>query len=435
MLEKSSNMQISSIYLLVQNTLIQSDFFNLFQVSIQTKKNYKRFLDPYRVHTICRVDVASLIDTHMQKNYVTILFQNFNSRKMEVKFDAGCSLTFGINHLQKNWRYYKMSTTTQINKRDLLQVQNLKQYFPIKKGILGRSISYIKAVDDISFTVYEKETVSIVGESGCGKSTTGRAILRLDEATSGKIIFQDKDLLALNNSAMRKVRKDLQVIFQDPFASLNPRQTVGSILEEAMSIQNVCPKGERKAKVIELLGKVGLPPDAVKRYPHEFSGGQRQRIGIARALAVNPKLIICDEAVSALDVSVQAQVLNLLKQLQQQYGLTYLFISHDLAVVRHISDRIIVMYLGTIVEIADKHSLFNNPQHPYTKALLSAIPTISAGTKKERIELKGDLPSPLNPPTGCRFHTRCPYAIEKCATQQPSFQSISKDHKVACHII
>ncbi|MCU4919970.1 dipeptide ABC transporter ATP-binding protein [Bacillus sp. BH2] len=328
-----------------------------------------------------------------------------------------------------------MSTTTQINKRDLLQVQNLKQYFPIKKGILGRSISYIKAVDDISFTVYEKETVSIVGESGCGKSTTGRAILRLDEATSGKIIFQDKDLLALNNSAMRKVRKDLQVIFQDPFASLNPRQTVGSILEEAMSIQNVCPKGERKAKVIELLGKVGLPLDAVKRYPHEFSGGQRQRIGIARALAVNPKLIICDEAVSALDVSVQAQVLNLLKQLQQQYGLTYLFISHDLAVVRHISDRIIVMYLGTIVEIADKHSLFNNPQHPYTKALLSAIPTISAGTKKERIELKGDLPSPLNPPTGCRFHTRCPYAIEKCATQQPSFQSISKDHKVACHII
>ncbi|PFK33028.1 peptide ABC transporter ATP-binding protein [Bacillus cereus] len=328
-----------------------------------------------------------------------------------------------------------MSTATQINKRELLQVQNLKQYFPIKKGILGRSISYIKAVDDISFTIYEKETVSIVGESGCGKSTTGRAILRLDEATSGKIIFQDKDLLALNNSAMRKVRKDLQVIFQDPFASLNPRQTIGSILEEAMAIQNVCPKDEKKAKVIELLGKVGLPPDAVKRYPHEFSGGQRQRIGIARALAVNPKLIICDEAVSALDVSVQAQVLNLLKQLQQQYGLTYLFISHDLAVVRHISDRIIVMYLGTIVEIADKHSLFNNPQHPYTKALLSAIPTISAGTKKERIELKGDLPSPLNPPKGCRFHTRCPYAIEKCATQQPSFQSISEGHKVACHII
>lgn len=328
-----------------------------------------------------------------------------------------------------------MSTATQINKKELLQVQNLKQYFPIKKGILGRSINYIKAVDDISFTIYEKETVSIVGESGCGKSTTGRAILRLDEATSGKIIFQDKDLLELNNSAMRKVRKDLQVIFQDPFASLNPRQTVGSILEEAIAIQNVCPKGERMAKVIELLGKVGLPPDAVKRYPHEFSGGQRQRIGIARALAVNPKLIICDEAVSALDVSVQAQVLNLLKQLQQQYGLTYLFISHDLAVVRHISDRIIVMYLGTIVEIADKHSLFNNPQHPYTKALLSAIPTISAGTKKERIELKGDLPSPLNSPKGCRFHTRCPYAIEKCATQQPSFQSISEGHKVACHII
>ncbi|PEF55284.1 peptide ABC transporter ATP-binding protein [Bacillus cereus] len=328
-----------------------------------------------------------------------------------------------------------MSTATQINKKELLQVQNLKQYFPIKKGILGRSINYIKAVDDISFTIYEKETVSIVGESGCGKSTTGRAILRLDEATSGKIIFQDKDLLELNNSAMRKVRKDLQVIFQDPFASLNPRQTVGSILEEAIAIQNVCPKGERMAKVIELLGKVGLTPDAVKRYPHEFSGGQRQRIGIARALAVNPKLIICDEAVSALDVSVQAQVLNLLKQLQQQYGLTYLFISHDLAVVRHISDRIIVMYLGTIVEIADKHSLFNNPQHPYTKALLSAIPTISAGTKKERIELKGDLPSPLNSPKGCRFHTRCPYAIEKCATQQPSFQSISEGHKVACHII
>lgn len=285
-----------------------------------------------------------------------------------------------------------MSTATQINKKELLQVQNLKQYFPIKKGILGRSINYIKAVDDISFTIYEKETVSIVGESGCGKSTTGRAILRLDEATSGKIIFQDKDLLELNNSAMRKVRKDLQVIFQDPFASLNPRQTVGSILEEAIAIQNVCPKGERMAKVIELLGKVGLTPDAVKRYPHEFSGGQRQRIGIARALAVNPKLIICDEAVSALDVSVQAQVLNLLKQLQQQYGLTYLFISHDLAVVRHISDRIIVMYLGTIVEIADKHSLFNNPQHPYTKALLSAIPTISAGTKKNALNLKETSP-------------------------------------------
>ncbi|MEX0414828.1 ABC transporter ATP-binding protein [Bacillus sp. C30] len=328
-----------------------------------------------------------------------------------------------------------MSTTTKANKQELLQVQNLKQYFPIKRGILGRSIDYIKAVDDISFTVYEKETVSIVGESGCGKSTTGRAILRLDTPTSGKIVFQDKNLLELNKSAMRKVRKDLQVIFQDPFASLNPRQTVGSILEEAMSIQNVCQKEQQKEKVIELLGKVGLPPDAVKRYPHEFSGGQRQRIGIARALAVNPKLIICDEAVSALDVSVQAQVLNLLKQLQRQYGLTYLFISHDLAVVRHISDRIIVMYLGTIVEIADKHSLFNNPQHPYTKALLSAIPTISAGTKKERIELKGDLPSPLNPPKGCRFHTRCPYAIEQCTTEQPSFQSISEDHKVACHII
>lgn len=321
--------------------------------------------------------------------------------------------------------------------KELLTVKNLKQYFPIKGGVLGRTVNVVKAVDDISFSVREGETVSIVGESGCGKSTTGRAILRLDEPTSGEVMFEGSDLLSLNKAQMNRRRKDLQMIFQDPYASLNPRKTALQVLEEAMDIQNVVPKKDRRGRAIELLETVGLAAYQANRYPHEFSGGQRQRIGIARALSVNPKLIISDEAVSALDVSIQAQVLNLMKSLQTEFKLTYLFISHDLGVVRHISDRIIVMYLGKIVEIADKHSLFRRPQHPYTRALLSAIPTLDPERKKERIILKGDVPSPINPPSGCRFHTRCMYATDRCRSEAPLLQEVDErgGHQAACHYI
>lgn len=320
--------------------------------------------------------------------------------------------------------------------KELLSVTDLKQYFPIKGGIFGRTINHVKAVDGVTFTIYEGETVSIVGESGCGKSTIGRAILRLDEPSDGKVFYDGEDLIAHNKRKMRKIRKDIQVIFQDPFASLNPRQTVRQVLSEAMVIQKVVPKSKIDRKVIELMATVGLNEQQADRFPHEFSGGQRQRIGIARALSVNPELIICDEAVSALDVSIQAQVINLLKKLQEEFKLTYLFISHDLGVVRHISDRVIVMYLGTFVEIADKKSLFTNPQHPYTKALLSAIPNIHSDEKKERIILSGDVPSPIDPPIGCRFHTRCPFATEKCATETPELRSsdlMKEGHVAACH--
>ncbi|MEY8755584.1 ABC transporter ATP-binding protein [Peribacillus frigoritolerans] len=320
-------------------------------------------------------------------------------------------------------------------KKVLLKVDQLKQYFPIKGGFFGRTINHVKAVDDITFDIKQGETLSIVGESGCGKSTTGRAILRLDEPTSGSIHFQDKDLLSLGKKEMRRTRKDLQVIFQDPFASLNPRQTIGKILGEALAIQNVVPKDKRKSRIEELLGHVGLRPESMERYPHEFSGGQRQRIGIARALAVDPKLIICDEAVSALDVSIQAQVLNLLKSLQRQFDLTFLFISHDLGVVRHISDRVMVMYLGRIVEIADKKSIFEQPQHPYTRALLSAIPVPNPVHERERILLTGDVPSPIDPPNGCRFHTRCPFVQDICKTQLPELKRSAQNHQVACHIV
>lgn len=321
--------------------------------------------------------------------------------------------------------------------KELLSVKHLKQYFPIKGGIFGRTVNVVKAVDDISFSVNEGETVSLVGESGCGKSTTGRAILRLDEPTSGEVVFEGTNLLALSKSQMKRKRKDLQMIFQDPYASLNPRKTAVQVLEEAMEIQNIVPKKEQRSRAIELLETVGLSAYQADRYPHEFSGGQRQRIGIARALSVNPKLIISDEAVSALDVSIQAQVLNLMKSLQKEFKLTYLFISHDLGVVRHISDRIIVMYLGTIVEIADKQSLFRRPQHPYTRALLSAIPTLDPDRKKERILLKGDVPSPLNPPSGCRFHTRCMYATDRCKSEAPVLREagMGGGHQAACHYI
>ncbi|SEO57878.1 oligopeptide transport system ATP-binding protein [Amphibacillus marinus] len=324
--------------------------------------------------------------------------------------------------------------------KELLKVTDLKQYFPIKGGMLGRTVNNVQAVDGVTFTVHEGETVSIVGESGCGKSTTGRAILRLDEPTGGQVEFDGEDLLALNNRQMRKKRKDLQIIFQDPYASINPRQTVRQVLEEALEIQNVVPKAERAAKIAELMETVGLGAHQADRFPHEFSGGQRQRIGIARALSVDPKLIIADEAVSALDVSIQAQVINLMKKLQRDFSLTYLFISHDLGVVRHISDRVIVMYLGKIVEIGDKTSIFDNPQHPYTKALLSAIPVPDPDieTKKERIILQGDVPSPINPPAGCRFHTRCPFATDRCKTEVPELRTeehMKEGHQGACHYI
>lgn len=323
-------------------------------------------------------------------------------------------------------------TTTQ----PLLQVKNLKQYFPIKGGFFGGTVNHVKAVDDISFDVNEGETVSIVGESGCGKSTTGRSILRLEHPSAGEVRFQDRDMVSLNRSELRRTRKDLQIIFQDPYASINPRQTVADVLMEALDIQNIVPKAQRRERALSLLETVGLGSYQIDRYPHEFSGGQRQRIGIARALAVNPKLIICDEAVSALDVSIQAQILNLLKQLQRDFNLTYIFISHDLGVVRHISDRIIVMYLGKIVEIADKKSLFEQPQHPYTQALLSSIPTFDPKAKTERILLKGEVPSPIDPPQGCRFHTRCPYAQERCREEEPELvpmENLQAGHKTACH--
>lgn len=322
--------------------------------------------------------------------------------------------------------------------KELLKVKDLKQYFPIKGGLLGRTINHVKAVDGITFDVYEGETVSIVGESGCGKSTTGRAILRLDEPTAGEVEFDGENLLALSKKDMRKKRKDLQVIFQDPYASINPRQTVRQILEEALEIQNVVPKNERAKKIADLMEVVGLGAHQADRFPHEFSGGQRQRIGIARALSVDPKLIIADEAVSALDVSIQAQVINLMKQLQRDFALTYLFISHDLGVVRHISDRVIVMYLGKIVEIGDKTSIFDNPHHPYTKALLSAIPVPDPDAQSERVLLEGDVPSPINPPQGCRFHTRCPFATERCRVEAPELRNIDgmkEGHMGACHFM
>lgn len=318
-------------------------------------------------------------------------------------------------------------------KKVLLDVDHLKQYFPVKTDSVFKPKNYVKAVDDVSFHLYEGETLSIVGESGCGKSTTGRAILRLDEPTDGKVLYSGQNILDFNKKEMRKLRGDLQVIFQDPFASLNPRQTVKQILNEAMAIQQVVPKDKRMERMLELLGFVGLPEEALDRYPHEFSGGQRQRIGIARALAVNPKLIICDEAVSALDVSIQAQILNLLKKLQNQFQLTFLFISHDLSVVRHISDRVMVMYLGKVVEIAEKKALFDSPHHPYTKALLSSIPVPNPTYSRERVILKGDVPSPIDPPSGCRFHTRCPFATEKCKMEEPALREINSNHYVSCH--
>ena len=319
----------------------------------------------------------------------------------------------------------------------LLDVRNLKMYFPLTRGIiLQRRIGWVKAVDDISFQIFRGETLGLVGESGCGKSTTGRAILQLYKPTAGEVLFNGVDLTKLAPGEMRKMRRHMQMIFQDPYASLNPRMTVGSIIAEPMQIHNLVPKEQRNQRVQELLEVVGLNPYFANRYPHEFSGGQRQRIGIARALAANPEFIVADEPVSALDVSIQAQIINLLEELQEKFNLTYLFIAHDLSVVRHISDRVAVMYLGKIVELADRNALYDDPLHPYTKALLSAvpIPDPKIEKKRERIILTGDVPSPINPPSGCRFHTRCPYAMDVCAKVEPRFVDQGGGHFVACHL-
>ena len=318
----------------------------------------------------------------------------------------------------------------------LLKVENLQKYFPIRKGIVvQRHVGDVKAVDGVSFDIRRGETLGMVGESGCGKSTIGRTILRLLEPTAGKVTFEGKVLNDLSGEEMRKMRSQMQMIFQDPYASLNPRMRVGDIIGEPMLIHAKSSREERDKRVRKLLEVVGLSPYHGARYPHEFSGGQRQRIGIARALSVNPKLIVCDEPVSALDVSIQAQVINLLEDLQKEFNLTYLFIAHDLSVVKHISDRVVVMYLGKMVELSEAKELYKKPLHPYTIALLSAIPVPDPTIKKDRIILKGDVPSPVNPPSGCHFHTRCPNVQEICKKQDPDFKDIGNGHHVACHFV
>lgn len=320
-------------------------------------------------------------------------------------------------------------------RKELVRLENLKKYYPVKKGVLGQKKLFVKAVDDLSLEVYEGEVLGIVGESGCGKSTTGKLIARLIEPSEGKIIFQGKDISKFKRSEMRSIRKDMQVVFQDPYASLNPRMTVGEIIAEPLVVHGLTKtKEELNNRVAELLRLVGMDSYHSVRYPHEFSGGQRQRIGIARALAVEPKLIIADEPVSALDVSIQSQVLNLLTELKDKFNLTYIFIAHDLSVVEHISDRVGVMYLGNLVEMSDKKDLYKNPLHPYTQALLSAVPVPSPDAKRSRIILEGGIPSPVNPPSGCKFHTRCFKCMEKCKTVVPKKTIINEDHYVYCHL-
>ncbi len=318
---------------------------------------------------------------------------------------------------------------------DLWVVENLVKYFPVRAGLMQRVDAWVKAVDNVSFTVKKGETLGLVGESGCGKTTVGRTILRLIPSTDGKVYFEGRDVFTLNKAEMKVLRKDMQIIFQDPYSSLDPRMPVGESIAEGLMVHGVADRKERNEIVAEMLVRVGLRRDHTRRYPHEFSGGQRQRIGIARALALQPKLIICDEPVSALDVSVQAQVLNILQDLQTDFGLTYVFVAHDLSVVEHISDRVAVMYVGKLVELAEREELYRNPLHPYSQALISAIPIANPKVRRERIILKGDVPSPLNPPDGCRFHTRCPVAIDKCGEEEPVFRDAGDGHWTACHLV
>ena len=325
------------------------------------------------------------------------------------------------------------------NNGPLLEVKDLRKYYPVKRGLLSRTVAEVKAVDGISFAIRPGETLGLVGESGCGKTTAGRAILRLIEPTSGEVRFNGAPVFTSNGSGLRgeelrRIRKQMQIIFQDPYGSLNPRMTVGGIVMEGMIAHEMYPSGERTARAQRYLERVGLDRDHFYRYPHEFSGGQRQRIGIARALAVEPRFIVCDEPVSALDVSIQAQIINLLSDLKQEFGLSYLFIAHDLSVVQHISDRVAVMYLGKIVEQASSDELFSNPLHPYTRALLASVPSAEPGEKKQRKTLGGDVPTPLNPPPGCAFHTRCPEAMDICRTETPGVIPQGEGHTVACHL-
>ncbi len=319
---------------------------------------------------------------------------------------------------------------------NLLQVQNLKVHFPVKRGMFNRAQQFVQAVDDVSFSIAPGETLGLVGESGCGKTTLGRAIVRLVEPTAGRVLFEGEDIATMSSGELRARRRKFQMIFQDPFGSLNPRMTVEDVIGEALDIHGLADGATaRRARIADLLKAVGLDAAYSQRYPHEFSGGQRQRIGIARALAVEPKLIVCDEPVSALDVSVQAQIINLLQDLQQQHGIAYLFIAHDLAVVEHISRRVMVMYLGKVVELAEAKEIIRAPKHPYTQALISAVPEIDPASRRKRIVLPGDVPSPIQPPSGCRFHPRCPIAEKpRCETEAPELREISTNHHAACHL-
>ena len=330
---------------------------------------------------------------------------------------------------------YKKKQGPEREKRVLLEVKNLQKFFPVRAGLLQRVKAWVKAVDDVSFFIYEGESFGLVGESGCGKTTVGRTILRLLPATSGTVTFDGQNIFDLNGADLKKMRRDMQIIFQDPYSSLDPRMPVGESIGEGLRVHTKKNAQERYDVVVEMLTRVGLRADHARRYPHEFSGGQRQRIGIARALALRPKFIVCDEPVSALDVSIQAQVLNILKELQSEFGLTYLFIAHNLSVVEHFSDRVGGMYLGKIVEVAAREDLYADPLHPYTQALLSAIPVPDPTYKRKRIILEGDVPSPLNPPRGCRFHTRCPLAFDKCSQDEPVLKDYGNLHYAACWLL